>query len=36
MSEQNKAVVRRIVEDYCNKKNPLLAAELPWKAFAKN
>jgi steroid delta-isomerase-like uncharacterized protein len=28
MSEQNKAVVRRIVEDYWNKKNPVLAGEL--------
>jgi steroid delta-isomerase-like uncharacterized protein len=28
MSEQNKAVVRRIVEDYWNKKNPALAGEL--------
>ena len=25
MSEQNKAVVRRIIEDYWNKKNPALA-----------
>ena len=28
MSEQNKAVVRRIIEDYWNKKNPALAGEL--------
>ena len=28
MSEQNKAVVRRIVEDHWNKKNPALIAEL--------
>jgi predicted ester cyclase len=28
MSEQNKAVVRRIVEDHWNKKNPALASEL--------
>ena len=28
MSDQNKAVVRRIVEDYWNKKNPALAGEL--------
>lgn len=28
MSEQNKAVVHRIIEDYWNKKNPALAGEL--------
>ena len=28
MSDQNKAVVRRIIEDYWNKKNPALAVEL--------
>ena len=28
MSEQNQAVVRRIIEDYWNKKNPALAGEL--------
>jgi steroid delta-isomerase-like uncharacterized protein len=28
MSDQNKAVVRRIVEDYWNKKNPALVGEL--------
>ena len=28
MSDQNKAVVRRIVEDYWNKKNPGLTGEL--------
>ena len=28
MSDQNKAVVRRIIEDYWNKKNPALASEL--------
>ena len=28
MSEENKVVVRRIVEDYWNKKNPSLADEL--------
>ena len=32
MSEQNKAVVRRIVEDHWNKKNPALIGEL----FATN
>jgi predicted ester cyclase len=32
MSEQNKVVVRRIIEDYWNKKNPSLADEL----FAAN
>lgn len=32
MSEQNKAIVRRIVEDYWNKRNPALAGEL----FAAN
>jgi steroid delta-isomerase-like uncharacterized protein len=32
MSEQNKAIVRRIVEDYWNKKDPNLAGEL----FAAN
>ena len=28
MSEQNKATVRRIVEDHWNKKNPALIGEL--------
>jgi len=28
MSEQNQAIVRRIIEDYWNKKNPALAGEL--------
>jgi hypothetical protein len=32
MSEQNQAVVRRIIEDYWNEKNPALATEL----FAAN
>jgi SnoaL-like protein len=28
MSEQNKAVVRRVFEDHCNARNPALASEL--------
>jgi hypothetical protein len=32
MSEQNRAIVRRIVEDYWNQRNPALAGEL----FAAN